>query len=200
MGSDVLDFDDDDNAAQPLGLPSPPPRSPQSDFHPPPPLAEDGGAGSHTSITPSYLPEVVVAPRVALPAVVSLAKRPGPPLPRQMADGKPLPTKAFNPFEKAAPQGTWAAVAACIPRCVRALLHRDGSGQLLMIHMDTITSSVDLDARMCEGNGYDGFCIFSDRDVLLCGLRKDLARATFVEVARLRGASSVVEEGNARNF
>ena len=191
-------FDDDDNSAQPLGLPSPPYHvPPQPDFHPPPPLAEDGGAGSHTSITPSHLPEVVVAPRVALPAVVSLAKRPGPPLPRQMADGEPLPTKAFNPFEKAAPRGTWKTVADSIPRCVRALLGRDGSGQLLMIHIETITSSVDLDARMCEGNGYDGFCIYSDRDVLLCGLRKDLARATFVEVARLREASSVLEEGEA---
>ena len=202
--NDAGGFDDDDLPgveAQPLGPPSttPPltsPRSPEPDFHPPPPLS--GGPASHlwTSLTPSHLPEVVVAPRVALPAVVSLAKRPGPPLPGEMADGVPLPRSAFNPFLKAAPRGTWEAVAKSIPRCAHALLGKDGSGQLLMIHIDTIKASVNLDVCMSE-TGYEGFCIHSDRDVLLCGLRKDLSQATFLEVARQRDSTWVVENANA---
>ena len=42
-----------------------------------------------------------------------------------------------------------------------------------------------------------GFCLHNERDVLLCGLRADLAASTLQEVARLRGALEVLKQASA---
>ena len=142
-----------------------------------------------------HLPAVIACPPVSLPAVLSLAERPGPPLPSKTADGRSLPVRSFNPFEQEAPSGTWLAFAAHAAKCALALVGRpwDATKQLLMLELSTITGPLDLDAAMRSG-GYVGFCIHSKRDMLVCGLDPTLSADTFCTVARTRNAQSVISD------
>ena len=141
------------------------------------------------------LPAVVACPAVSLPAIVCLVNRPGPQLPTQTADGLPLPRDCFNPYDEAAPAGTWQRIAKHVPKCAYALLGlpQDTAPPLLMIEAHTIRAPVDLDTLMQEG-GYSGFCIHTARDVLLCGLNPELSAQTFTTTAQMRSASFVVDE------
>ena len=139
----------------------------------------------------------MACPAVSLPAIVSLANRPGPPLPTTTADGLPLPRDCFNPYDEKAPAGTWRRIEKHVITCARALLGTtwdfEGCATLLMIPLQSITAPVDLDTLMSDG-GYGGFCIHTDRDILLIGLNPELSAKTFKEVARIRKASWVVAE------
>jgi hypothetical protein len=116
-------------------------------------------------------------------------------MPTHTADGKLLPGSCFNPYDEAAPKGTWDKVAKAVPMCARKLLglNEVDNAKLLMIEAHSITASMDLDALMLKG-GYDGFCIHSERDVMLCGLEPGLSAATFRAIAAMRGATCVLKE------
>ena len=144
------------------------------------------------------LPEVVVCKSMALPEVVSLAARPGGNLPSAMANGVPLPCSCFNPFEDAAPRGTFTSVAKQIVSCVNGLLRlpADSAAQnVLLFDYNALKGydSLEIDARMSE-EGACGFIIHTARDVLMAGLNPQLARASLLKAAEQRGAMSVVTE------
>jgi hypothetical protein len=146
----------------------------------------------------TVLPEVVACQQISLPQVVSLAQRPGPPLPRNMANGKPLPSRCFNPMEDSAPSGTVESIIKQITACVAGLLDLPTDGaqcKILQIDYLSISGQRHLDSEMQTG-GFWGFIIHSKRDVLLAGLNPDLAREAFLRVANVRGASSLVAEAS----
>jgi hypothetical protein len=157
---------------------------------------ESSSPGTLTADTTGiHLPPLVIAPSVQLPRILSFAARPLPPLPRQMASGKTLPVRCFNPFALQAPNGTWNHLAAEVRRCVAALLHlpADDISPLLMIDVSSIHTALNLDQCMKDSNSV-GFCVHNERDVLLCGLRHDLAASTFQSVAEQRGSPLLVAE------
>ena len=144
------------------------------------------------------LPAVIASPIVSLPKRVSLAARPGPKLPTKMANKEHLPISCFNPFEDAAPRGTFESVCKKISKCVAALLELpcDREVRVMHIHYSTIEPGArDLDCEMGNG-GFGGFVIHTDRDVLLAGLSSDLARMAFQKVASERDASFVADEAD----
>jgi hypothetical protein len=146
---------------------------------------------------PLTLPTVIACPSISAPRVVSLAQRPGPPLPLTMANGKPLPNRAFNPFEDAAPPGTFDYVCKQIAECAHA---SGGTGAVMRIDYETIGATskkaLTIDQQMRDG-GFCGFLIHNKRDVLVTGLNADLCAATFAGGASERGASFVVTEASA---
>ena len=176
--------------------PPPPPRPPP----PPPPLALPAPVQSLASPTPTTvsLPAVLACPAVSLPAIVSLVNRPGPPLPTQTADGLPLPRDCFNPYDEAAPKGTFARIAKHVTRNAYALLGlpQDAAPPLLMIQAHEIAAAMDLDTLMQQG-GYGGFCVHTARDVILCCLNPELSAKTFTTIAQMRHCSWVMDEATA---
>lgn len=141
------------------------------------------------------LPAVVACQAVSLPIVVSLAERPGPCLPRNMANGKPLPVSCFNPFDDG-PRGHFKAVSKQVAECVQALLglqDRRSESTILLIEYSSIVGPRFLDEEMRGGN-FNGFIVHTSRDVLLAGLNPYLARKSFEQVAHEREASFVIED------
>ena len=131
-----------------------------------------------------------------LPHVVSLAARPGPPLPTKMANGAPLPTSVYNPFNPSAPAGTIERAAREITTCVAALLDLPvpaaSDKKILIVHFDRLTSGSTraLDDEMEAANLW-GFIVCTERDVLLAGLTAALAADAFTATAERRGAQDV---------
>ena len=141
---------------------------------------------------------VVACESVVLPPVVSLAARPGGKLPSRSADRVGLPCRCFNPFEDAAPRGTFDEVARQIVRCVNGLLclpADDAAQNVLLFDYNDLKGfkSLDVDEKMSE-KGACGFIIHTPRDVLIAGLNPQLARRSLMKVAEERGAMSVVTE------
>ena len=135
---------------------------------------------------------------IHLPAVVSLASRPGPDVPTRMANGAVLPDSCYNPFDEVAPRDTFKKAAKQIAECVGALLGLpldDAVRKVLIINYTTIKpgSRMDVDEQMRQGN-FCGFIVHTERDVILAGLRPDLASRAFHKVADSCGAAFVSEE------
>ena len=115
-----------------------------------------------------------------------------------MANGAVLPDSCYNPFNEAAPRDTFKRAAKQIAECVGALLELppdDAVRKVLVINYATIAtgSKMDVDTRMWQGN-FCAFIIHTERDVLLAGLRPDLASRAFHKMADSCEATFVSEE------
>lgn len=125
--------------------------------------------------------------------VIETQHRPFPNLPTHLACGRKLPSKCFNPFNLAAPQGMWDEIGREIPTCISALLGYDSIQPFLMLHLKDIHQNMNIDDIM-ETERYVGFCIHDDRDVILCGLNKTAAVDSFRIVAKARNATAIVDK------
>lgn len=125
--------------------------------------------------------------------VIETQHRPSPNLPAYLACGRKLPSKCFNPFNLAAPQGMWEEIGREIPICISALLGCDSIQPFLMFHLKDVHQNMNIDEIM-ETERYVGFCIHDQRDVILCGLSKTAAADSFRIVAKARNATTVVDK------
>ena len=62
-----------------------------------------------------------------------------------------------------------------------------------MIPLGDVKADLDLDSTM-EHSDSIGFCIHTERDVVLAGLRADLAEKSFRAAAEERGATHIIEQ------
>ena len=93
-------------------------------------------------------------------------------------------------------KGQFNNVCKQIAECVQALLDLPdppSPSKILLIDYRTISGTRVLDEEMRKEEFY-GFLIHSSQDVLLAGLRPDLARLSFQLVARQRQSSFVMED------
>ena len=139
------------------------------------------------------LPSLAIDGDVLLPEVICKASRPSPALPRKQANGHPLPTQAFNPFDDKAPAGTWDTIAREVASNLAALFGIPVVPRMVaMLALECILCDMDMDEYMRAG-GFYCFCIHSERDVLLCGLSEEGCAATFKQAARQRDAMHIIE-------
>jgi len=117
-----------------------------------------------------------------------------------MANGAPLPSQSYNPFDHDAPPGTLVAVSKQLSECIAAHLTLelppgDASQKILLVDYSTLTpgSKRMLDQEM-ERDGYWAFIVHTNRDAILCGLRADLAERSFRIEAAASEATFVVDE------
>ena len=150
-----------------------------------------------TILNNQHMSSALLVPKNISPStttrVIETQHRPSPNLPTHLACGRKLPSKCFNPFNLAAPQGMWDEIGRDIPICISALLGYDSIQSFLMLHLKDIHQNMNIDEIM-ETERYVGFCIHDERDVILCGLNKTAAADSFRIVAKARNATAVVDK------
>lgn len=122
--------------------------------------------------------------------------RPLPALPSISASGKSIPLQCFNPFNSSAPCGFWERCRNDASACVASLLGLETPRPFLFIHYLDLKENIDIDTEL-ERRGYVGFCIHTERDVLLFGLSKNAAKLAFEKIANERNASNVIMDAPA---
>ena len=113
-------------------------------------------------------------------------------MPVLLASDKRVQSHCYNPFNPTAPNSFGVKSKKILPIALHCFLDSDSPVEpFLFLYIDNLRTDMNMDEEIGQG-GFIGFCIHTDRDVLLCGLYPDAAKIAFMKVAEQRNATNII--------